>query len=319
MRKSTAIALLMLVGLAGTSIWLWHALVQERARADALQARSEFRESIPTTAAPDSSVALPSEARPSEQSGEVEMPPLQQDFAAYERGLLQNESYREARRRFRQLELTSGHLDLAKVLGISQETAQQLLAVLVDRELRYLSQPRPNPRNEEELRIRKQKIQQAEQEQDVEIAALIGQAKLAKWKDYQASLPVRHDVYRLGAKLFAIGEPLREDQIEPLVSAIHSERKRVKQELADYTASLVWTGGMEEKSHAYRNKRHSELTTAADSRIHAAASSILSPKQLGILDDMMRGERELQDARFQEWRAQGEASRISAGADPRAK
>lgn len=303
---------LAMAALAATTIWSLRAFVTERARANSLQARIDFQgpDSVATT--PDTPGAVPFAESDPEDSGEGEAPAAKMYSDSYEARLLQSESYREARRRYRQLELASGHIDLARVMGISQETADRLIALLVERELQYLGRANRNPRNEKELRIRQTEIAQAQQEQDAEIAALIGEAMLAKWKDYQSSLPIRHQVQQLGARSFAIAEPLREEQVEPLIAAIHSERKWIKQELANYTATLSWSGGKEGQSHASRNTMLAELTAAANERIHAAASSILSGNQLQLLDDMMRRERELQGARFQKWR---EADRVNAGID----
>jgi len=311
MRKSTAILLFLVLALAATSIGLWRALAKERAVADSLQTQVVQRDLVPTVVAPGPSDIAPPEAQIVEKPNGDEPPLGMEDYGEFERRLLRDASYREARRRFRQLELTYGHLDLAKVMQISQETADRLIALLVERELRYAEKAHPNPRNEEEARIRRMKIEQSEQEEDAELAALLGQAKLAKWKEYQASLPARHQLRQLGAKLFAIGEPMREDQIEPLIAVIYAEQKRLKQELSEYTASLVWSGGMESKSLAYRNARQLELAEAANKRIHEKASSILSPPQLTILDDSLRRQFELEQAEYQMYRVQDDVSRVN--------
>ena len=315
MRKSTAALLAIVAALAATSVASWRALVKERDRTEALQARMQPRD-CPGVAATTARQAVPAAdvaVKQAPTTCEDASAPDTADFD--EPRLLQDAQYREAMRRFRILELTSGHVDLAKVLGISQEKADRLIKLLADRELRYLSKPHPNPRNEEEQRIRQAEIERSQQEGDAEIASLIGEARLSEWKDYQQSLGSRHDVYQLGANLFAIGHPLREDQVEPLIAAIHEERKRVDQKLRDYTASLTWSDGMEVKSHGYRDHRRTELLEAADERIRASASDILSPAQFAVFEDMLRRSRELDAARQQMWRAQSDAARFTAEAD----
>ncbi len=314
-RKTTTVLWVLVLVFGSTTFWLWRALAEERTRANLLQAQVEEQESLPATVTAD----FPEMAAPAvkilEKSNEDVQSTEKQDFDAVERRLLLNEHYREARRRFRHLELKSGHIDLAKVMQISPETADRLIGLFVEQELRYLEKAHPNPRNEEELRVRKLKIEQAELEQDAEIAALIGADKLVKWKEYQASLVVRHQVRQFGAKLFAAAEPLREDQIEPLIAAIHAERVRASKVLSEYTASLVWSGGMESKSHAYRNTRQLELAEAANKRIHEKASSILSPSQLTILDDILRRQFELEQAEYQMYRVQDDVSRVNSVID----
>lgn len=316
MRKSTAILTILAIALAAASLWMWHALGNERARADALEARIESMEPLAAGVLPD--LALRTESAPAAAGAVVEGDAAQQpldgkDLNAEESRLLQNESYREARRRFRQLEMARGHVDLAKVLGISQEKADRLIALLVERELHWQSQPFHNPRNEKELRIRQMENEQSQQEQDAQIATLIGADRLPKWKEYQASLPVRHEVNGLAARLHVDAEPLREAQVEPLISAIHADRQRVRRELTEFSESLVWTGGMEQESHRYRDERMAELLSTSKTRIHTAASSILSAKQLAVFDEMMRREYELDDAELQSRRAMFEAAQVSGG------
>ena len=154
-------------------------------------------------------------------------------FGDYERRLLRDPQYREARRAQRQLELASGHLDVAEVLQISQETANQLLALLVDREIDYLSSPHPNPTNAEEWRIRRREVEEGNRAEDAAVAALLGESKLPKWKEYQATLQTRHQVYQFRGALAGSAEPLREDQMEPLISSIYTERKRLADEMAE--------------------------------------------------------------------------------------
>jgi hypothetical protein len=201
------------------------------------------------------------------------------------------------------LELASGHIDLAESLQISQEQADKLIELLVDQELRYADNPKRNPANEEELRERHLRVAESQRANDAELAALLGKQKLAQWKEYQASLQTRHQVERLRTTLSAGPEPLREDQIQPLVAAMYAEQELVKEELSDYTATLTWSGGMEGKSHSRRNERHAQLAAAANDRIRTAAASILSQQQLETLDEMLQRQLDMQNAEYEMMRA----------------
>lgn len=237
--------------------------------------------------------------------------PENEEVFGQKRRLLRNEAYREARRRHRTLALTRGYFDLARVLGISQKDADRLVALLVEQELQSLDRPNFNPRNEKELRIREHEIQQGRLERNAEIAALIGADKLPKWEQYEASLDIRHEVRQMAASVFAPVESLSENQSEALIRVMHTERQRVRQELSEFSESLVWSGGMEGQSHIYRLERYAGLMEAANERVHAAASSFLSPGQLAALDQRLRSENELQQAEFEETRAMLEAQDIS--------
>ncbi len=315
MRKSTALLLLATAVLAAATFWLWRDRAEMRARSEALQARLDAVERRPAAAGPGVAAVEPTTTGTVGQAEPGAEAPVTEDYGDFERKLLQDPAYREARRRFRQLELMSGHLDLAKALGIPPEKAEQLIALLLERELHYLSENNLNPRDEEERRARQLKNEQAQRDQDAELVALLGVTKFAEWKDYHASLQVRHEVHQLGASLFANGVPLREDQIEPLISAIQAERARVRQELAEYTESLAWSGGAEAKSHRYRDERRVELGREVNEGVHAAASAILSKSQLAVLDDYLRRQLELQDAQFRMREAQAIWLRVNAADD----
>lgn len=318
MHKQSTILAVAFVASIATSFWLWRLLGAERERADDLQARVVRFESLRAASTPErpagpaiSSTPLPAgtgDTKVAAKPEHDEQRLMADDWTEYERRLLQNPKYREAWRAKRRLELASGHGDLAAVLQISQESADQLMDLLVDRELRYLDKPHPNPANEEELVVRKLEIKEAELALDTELVALLGEAKLANWKEYQASLPTRHQVLQLRAALSTSAEPLREDQMEPLISVMYTEQKQLKAELADFTATLAWTDGMEEQSHLRRNERHAELAIAANKRIHAAAASILSKQQLARLDGMQKREFDMQDTHFRMQRAMSDMS-----------
>lgn len=316
MHRSTNVLLLIIAALAATSIWLRGELLEERDRADSLQARIDEpggvdADAVPAPAGPTD--AVPAGSVAAAAGDDTAQLPKAEDLHADERRLLRNDAYREARRRFRQLELARGHIDLARVLGISQETADRLLAMLVDRELAYSEKPFRNPRNEKEVRQRQMDTLQAQHENDARIAAVIGSANLPRWKEYQASLRERHWVNDMSARMIGEAESLRADQVDQLVAAMYAERRRAEQELSEFSENLTWSDGMEPKSRRYRDERHAELARVAEQRLLAAASSILSAKQLAYLDDRMKRERELEDAEAEQSRAFDEAARISGG------
>jgi hypothetical protein len=201
---------------------------------------------------------------------------------------LRDPNYREAWRTQRRLELKSGHVDLAKVLDVSAETADQIIELLVDWELAYLSEPHPNPRNNAEIASRQLEIQESNRRQDAELATLIGQEKLALWKVYQSSLESRQNVYTLRAEL-ASTDPLRDEQVESLVSAISGEQEQFRQEIRNL--------GIEGTPDARANT-YIERSVALRNRIHDAASAFLSSQQLTRLDGMLQRALDMQIARI---------------------
>jgi len=320
MNRLLATLAIALVTCVAASSWLWRELRAERDRADASQARVLELErmqaasmlEIPPVAPADSSSAPASaavpvrkqetgvEPAPSDAGQKQSTPP---DYFGYEARMLRNPKYREARRAHRQMQLASGHLDLAESLQISQEQADRLLDLLVDQELRFADDPRRNPINEEEVQERQLRVRESQRANDAELTALLGESKLAQWKEYQASLQTRHQVQQLRTTLAAGPEPLRGDQIQPLVDAMYAEQKRVKEELAAYTATLAWSGGMDGQSHSRRNERHAQLAAAASERIQTAAESILTQQQLETLDGVLQRQLDMENAKYEVMRA----------------
>jgi len=310
MYRPAAVLAILLFACVAASSWLWRELRAERDRADALQTRVMELERTHAAATDAGRPVAPAEASPAPASVAVPVPDPEKvaatapskagdkgstpiDYQEYGARMLRNPEYREAWRVHRRMRLASGHIDLAESLQITQQQAAKLFELLVDQEMRYAA--RPMHAGAEEAQIRAMESQRAN---DAEIAALLGEAKLAQWKEYQASLQTRHQVQQLRATLAAGPEPLREDQIQPLVDAMYAEQKLVKDELAAYTATLKWSGGIEGQSHSRRNERNAQLSAAANERMHTAAESILTQPQLETLDEMLQRQLDLQNAEY---------------------
>ncbi len=310
MRASTAILLVLVAALVATSGVLWRKLENERVRASAAAGSLETAEAPADRVAPALAGSPgPGGAEP-RAGGQGDAPDASADYLSDEARYYQNEAYREAQRKSRTLELEEGHIDIAEALGISREKADRLIALLVDQELRYLSTPHPNPRNEEELQARRLENERNQIESDTEIAAVIGELNLSKWHEYQASLPVRHQIRELRLELADGTYPLRADQVEPLIGIIHGEQQRARDQLTEFTAGLTWSEGMEAKLEGYWSAREADLNRAAEDRIRTAAGRILSPDQLEALIVQLRRDREQQQARYARRAAWIEAQRL---------
>jgi hypothetical protein len=310
MRASTVILLVLVAALSVTSAILWLRLEDARIAAGATDTGPGLRGEPQGPEIPGQSGVLEGTEFAADQGRADLSPDGKVGLADDGYRLYQNESFREAQRKIRKLELMEGHIDMTKVMGISRETADRLLALLVDQEMRYFVAPRPNPRNDAELQARMLETERLRTEQDAEIAGIIGEFNVERWHRYQASLPVRHQVRELRLEMADSGSPLREDQVEPLVEIISSERQRTNDRLAEFQAGLVWSEGMETKSGRYLNARQAELDREADDRIRVAAGRILSRDQLEALIDKMRRDRDLRAARLEARRAAIEASRL---------
>jgi hypothetical protein len=306
MKKYTTLFAIAWLTCAAMSVWLWRELRVERARAsalqeqvaqmraeqarDAAQSRDKAKDvakrdtaSTPTQTQTAANSEAAGPATTAAQNG-ARMLERMKRWNAFERGLLRKPGYREANRARRTLEMKAGMSDLASALQVSQEDADRLIELLVDRELDYLSTPHPNPRNQAEMKVRVAEIAVAEQEQNAAIAALIGDAGVAKWKDYQASMPTRTQMRELRTTLAGTGEPLRAEQMEPLIAAVHAERKRLNDEILEYRRNNPDGGA---KAELRYTDQFPQRVADTHHRIHASAAAILSPQQLATLDSML--------------------------------
>ena len=318
MHRFSAIAAIALVACAATSLCLWRELRTERERAEALQTRLVQLErsqaakakaktaidvhatqpAVSPTPPQETTKAKPAGAKPQNTQRRLAGLFDMDSYERQERRLLQDPQYREARRAQRRLEMTSGHLDLTSALQISPETADQLISLLVDEELQYLSEPHPNPTNDEEYRARQLEIEKSERARDAKLSALLGESKLAEWKEYQASLQTRYQVHQLRGTLSASPDPLRDDQMEPLISAIYTEQKQLNEEMRAYAQTLDWSEDTRQQSFLKRKQQYADRSSAAKDRIHTAAASILSQRQLASLDDMVQRRLDLEAAQM---------------------
>jgi hypothetical protein len=209
--------------------------------------------------------------------------------------LLQNPAYLEARRTQRKLQMTSQYVDLASALQVPQETANRLIDLLVDREQRLLAEDRMSSADLAERESGRAEVEETRRQHDAELSALLGETGRTKWQAYQESLPTRYQMHDLREALSSTADPLRDDQLEPLISAVHAERLRFNDEIREYVQSA--TPGQEP------DMRHTQLwpehVAATHSRIHASAAAILSRQQLAKLDSILDELRQQEAAQIQ--------------------
>jgi hypothetical protein len=326
MNRLPAVLAIALVACVASSSWLWRELRAERERAEVLQTRVLELESMPAQAIPAerpvAPAASPPDAAPAalsvrEPKSVVEVAaadashehPARVDYRDREARMLRDPQYREARRALNRAGMASTYIDLPASLGISQDEADKLIDLLTEQDLRRWEESVRDPESEEELRKRALQIDEMQRANDAEVAGLLGKAKLAQWKEYQASLGARHQVLQLRTTLSAGPAPLREDQVEPLIAAMYAEQKQVAEALEEYTATLTWSAGQQPVSQSLSNERRVQLSAAANERIHMAAASILSQPQLESLDEMLQRQLDMEKAEYDMMRASEGAAR----------
>ncbi len=315
MRKSEALLTIALLGSAATSLWLWSELRSERARLAELTARPTTADSTladttsVTNSASDAEKHAASDGDPpaASSSRSRDEASVTYDPNEQERRLTRNPAYREVWQRKRRLELQTGLRDMQSVLGISREKSDEVITYLVDSELRGLEKPWPNPTNDEELRQRRIDIEASKRKREAELTAILGAQTATRFQEFSDSMPSRYQAYELRTALGNGAEALRDDQFEPLISAMYAEQQFSRQVYDDFRR----TQGTKEstpRQQAAQRAKYEELVIDTERRTLVAASGVLSSAQLAALEKMMQSKREVRAAQENLWRMQAELS-----------
>lgn len=335
MRTSTVILTAGLSLLALSNMWLLLRLGDERASNAELRAQIETRPktwisasqsgqreagSDNVTVATQNAPVEPAAAKPAAAATRADLATANgpsssgEDWQAYERRLLSDPKFREARKAQRRLELASWYEEAIQILGMTPAQADQVLDLVIERELDWSG--RPNPRDDAELAQRQRKIEESRRNHAAALTTILGATQATQWEQYVASQPSRFEVRQLRTQLSSTMDPLRDDQVEPLVAALAVEREQLSQELKAYSESLDWDGANAESARSKYDRYQAERIGAADQRAYASASMFLSQRQLGELELMRKRQREMQQARERMMRAQAELERQAGAKGP---
>ena len=303
----------LVIVLAATSAWLWRELNQERQERENLeiQVAQQGDPRLVRNAQSDAAVESSPAARPrqaaleeAQQSGISAIETRIFDPRSNPR-LRQDSNYLEARERFYEAMLNDEYPDLARVLRVSEKTATRLIELRAEQRVRKFGAGLPTG-DETNQSLFKLEKQQREYEADVEIAALIGQAKLQEWKDYEGSVPERQQVKRLRLELMDSSDPLEFEDGEPLIRALYEVRLQVQQE---FNAMIVDTPSGDEDHPSAEALGEKLMRSNEDSnrRMLNASEELLSPSQLKIFRRMLETQQEFENAMTLMHRAQREA------------
>jgi hypothetical protein len=231
-----------------------------------------------------------------------------------QRRLLQDPEYRELMRQQQIDGMQHMYGDLELMLGLSHEEAARVLDVLADQQLRSMEQQRPwamDGSRPDEAAIREQQRVFAEMKRknDAELAQVLG-SKYSEWESYQQSMGARSQVTQLRQALATSDEPLRQDQIKPLVAAIAREQ----QAQMNATRARTFPGRFGDPEAQLRMQEEwAQQHVESQQRIRNSVSSLLTPAQMQRLEEQHERERRslemqvrMQRARMKEAEARGE-------------
>jgi hypothetical protein len=289
---------LALIGSAAMSMWLWSELRAERTLNAELSTRvaSQPASAPPALAVPEpaSSPVSPATAV-ANTTAPASTPPAQgsqEDPVAYQRRMMKQPKYREAWRAQLRLNYALRRENVMRLLGFTPEQADAVVEIAIDDTLRWFDRTPPEPMTDEYRQQEAAWVEQDKREDQAKLRELLGEAQLARFQEYMETRATRTQVDQL-RPMFTGVDAIRDDQVEPLISALHVERANMEKELNKYREKVDWS---DPQSSQQAGERQIELLRATYDRMHSAAAPVLSASQLRRLDALLKRDLERQEA-----------------------
>jgi hypothetical protein len=290
MRKPVLVLSAALMASCALAVWLWQELLTQRGLNAELAERISRVDAVARQPAQATMPKLPSVALLSPVSEPVPPPPSaagspvnvqgsEKEWEAQRRRLFRDAKYRDAWLEERRLAYGRRRDNLIRLLGFSAAEADAIIDLTVQRELAW-SQEQVNSTT----------MQAEEAAFQDELHAMLGEAKHRRLQSYMESRSSRLLVDQLRGE-FTGADSLRDDQIEPLIAALHVEHAQARKALDEYRNSLRETGHHGNFSQLYNDRETAELR-AMHQRMRDAAAAVLTFSQIERLDAIL--ERQLE-------------------------
>ena len=233
-------------------------------------------------------------------------PPANSPGLARQR-LLKNPEFRQALRNQQRQVIETEFRDLPEFLNLSPDEAARLFDLLAEQGVKILELQWRDPRSKEDGRSRQTLLKELRAQNDAELTSLLGGANMNRLQEFRSTLQSRAEVTSVRNELAMSSEPLREDQVEPMITLVNSELKRMNQELRELGTSQPGGVAPDQIAELKRNELASGLAVAANQRIVEAAGVILTSTQLAALKELYRRQRLQMEAQDELNRVQSEA------------
>ena len=324
MQRSTVLLLVVALSSAGICAGLWRELRAERAlnaalsdRLNAALANStasqpvadhpvESHSAMAPVAASAASPQVPAAAGSAIGESPRPAPGAYDDWQARQRRLMNDPRFREAFREQQRLQLAARRENFIRLLGFTPEQADAVIDLSIERQIAWRESNMPMA-SENAPQLQKEQLEAQERAYQTKLRELLGDDKSAQLRTYMDSRQVRMQVDQFRTQLTG-ADALRDDQVEPLITALHQEQSQMQQDLEDYRTSFSADDNSEASQRKFSD-RQVELLKAAHQRMHSAAAAILSSSQLDKLDAMLKRELDRHEA-------QQRMARIQSKLDP---
>jgi hypothetical protein len=238
--------------------------------------------------------------------------------------LMEDPEYRAAMRSQHRMMMASRYPELGEALRLQPEDVDKLMDLLTDQEMANMAGRPPfgedGQVDQAAMQEWSKKAQQRQRDNEAQLAGLLGDSGLQEWKDYQQTLGARMQVRQLRGILEGSSDPIRPDQVQPLVEAMAAEQQRVLQtqlrgvnSLAPGQRSVTMLGAagvmqpITPGNQVAMMEKSLEQTVQNNQRMHDAVASYLTPRQLEQFDKYQNQQLEFQRASLRMMRASAEA------------
>lgn len=279
MNKATVLFASTTVLLAALSLYLAWALHDERASPDQVETAASVEAPPPHVESQESRVEKAA-SRPVKAESSSEKDKAQPSSEPAYRQRLTHQTHREAQLAYIRLELERKYPEFATALNLPPEEAGRLFDLLARQQQGEAELDKVPPRD-------RQKAAEARRQANrSELAALLGDARMAEWQQYVNSLGARAEVRELRMLLADSDYPLRGYQYEPLVASLAAEQQRHNAEREQLRSQGNHNNPTYEEVIEYMGKRL-DLIEASLARRHRAAQLQLDSEQMRRYESML--------------------------------
>lgn len=232
---------------------------------------------------------------------------VQENFEQQQR-LLKDPEYRDLMRHQQKMGMKRMYGDMEIMLDMSKEEVDRVLDVLAEQQVRSMEQQRPfmvppdgSPPDEAAIREHHRALQEIQRKNDAELAAAMG-SKYRDWQEYQQTMGARQQVMRLRETLAGSDEPIRQDQVKPLVQAMAREQQLSQHQAPAIRRSIPGTQVSTDETLRMQEE-WLERTTQTHQRVRDSVSSLLTPSQMEHLQEQQDQERKMLELNIRAMRA----------------
>ncbi len=203
--------------------------------------------------------------------------------------------------------------NLIRLVGLTPAQADAVIDLQIERAWQRDEQ-KVNPTTEEQ-RLQQRALEEAqEREHQGKLQDMLGQDKNARLQHYMETRQSRMQVDTFRTQLSGV-DTLRDDQVEPLIEALHVEHVQMRDELEQYRDTLNFDGDSTDEWRRY-SERRIDLMKDMHAGMHSSAAAVLSSSQLEQLDAVLNRELRREEAQVRMSKLESKLDKAAGAAPP---